>query len=192
MVSIACWLINQFYLHWFFLSGSAGRYRVDFSTLANLQYFAIGGLLGVMFYNRKVCLPAWARVLLVAGGLIAFFGFNTSAASHNTVGCYMTAGLGTALLLVGMFGMRVHRTFNPLRYLGKISYGLYVYHFWILLFVEYAVRDLILRVEPELSVIVAVLTLPLTIVVAHFSYKWFESPFLRLKERFEVVRSRPV
>jgi peptidoglycan/LPS O-acetylase OafA/YrhL len=31
----------------------------------------------------------------------------------------------------------------------------------------------------------------LCIMAAHFSYRYFEMPFLRLKERFEVVHSRP-
>lgn len=191
-VSIACWIISQFSLHWLLLSGAADRYMLAFNTLPNLQYFAIGGLLGVIFFGRKIHLPTWGRALLIAGGFIAFFGFNTTYASHNTVRCFMMGGVGSALLLVGMFGMQVHRIFNPFRYLGKISYGLYVYHFWLLLFVEYAVRDLVLRTEPTLSIIVAIVTLPLTVLVAHFSYKWYESPFLRLKERFEIVRSRPV
>jgi peptidoglycan/LPS O-acetylase OafA/YrhL len=35
-----------------------------------------------------------------------------------------------------------------------------------------------------------IIGLPVTIVLAHFSYRYFEKPFLRLKERFEVVQSR--
>jgi peptidoglycan/LPS O-acetylase OafA/YrhL len=36
------------------------------------------------------------------------------------------------------------------------------------------------------------LGLALTLVMAALSYRFFESPFLRLKERFAFVRSRPV
>jgi peptidoglycan/LPS O-acetylase OafA/YrhL len=32
----------------------------------------------------------------------------------------------------------------------------------------------------------------LTLLMAALSYRFFESPFLRLKERYELVKSRPV
>jgi peptidoglycan/LPS O-acetylase OafA/YrhL len=38
----------------------------------------------------------------------------------------------------------------------------------------------------------SIVGLALTIVLAAASYRWLESPFLRLKERFAHVQSRPV
>jgi peptidoglycan/LPS O-acetylase OafA/YrhL len=35
-------------------------------------------------------------------------------------------------------------------------------------------------------------SLVLTIVLAYASYRWFESPFLRLKQHFTHVESHPV
>jgi peptidoglycan/LPS O-acetylase OafA/YrhL len=37
-----------------------------------------------------------------------------------------------------------------------------------------------------------ILSLGMTIVLALVSYRWVESPFLRLKDRLAVVLSRPV
>jgi peptidoglycan/LPS O-acetylase OafA/YrhL len=34
--------------------------------------------------------------------------------------------------------------------------------------------------------------LGITMLLASLSYRFFESPFLRLKKRFEIVKSRPV
>jgi peptidoglycan/LPS O-acetylase OafA/YrhL len=78
--------------------------------------------------------------------------------------------------------------------LGKISYGLYVYHVLCL----GGSRLLVGRFEacgrlgPLTAELVAMaLALPATIAMAMLSYCYLESPFLRFKKRFTVIRSRP-
>ena len=39
---------------------------------------------------------------------------------------------------------------------------------------------------------IAALALAITMVGAWISYKWLETPFLRLKERFTHIHSRPI
>lgn len=79
-------------------------------------------------------------------------------------------------------GMRIAFDNRALMYVGKISYGIYLYH---LLAINAARRFGPSR-EP---VIVFLLALPIAIGIATASYRWFELPFQRLKRRFEV---RPV
>lgn len=69
---------------------------------------------------------------------------------------------------------------------GSISYGVYLYHIFII--------EIILKLTYELPVEVVNLALyalvfPLAIGVAHLSYRYIEKPFLNLKRRFTVVRS---
>ena len=82
-------------------------------------------------------------------------------------------------------------TFTPpwLRYLGKISYGLYVFHGIALYLGVYLLGGV-----HTLKAFIAYwwIGLALTVAMAAVSYKYFESPFLRLKERFARVKSRPV
>ena len=75
-----------------------------------------------------------------------------------------------------------------LLYLGKISYGLYVLHE----FAHFCAMRLMPASTPLQVVAQSVVGLALTIVLAAASYRWLESPFLRLKERFAHVQSRPV
>ena len=79
---------------------------------------------------------------------------------------------------------------RPLQYLGKISYGLYVYHMGAMFVV-----DSMLTERPGNHHVLwqhIVMSFGLTIAVASVSYAVLEKPFLKLKRRFAFVSSRPV
>lgn len=91
----------------------------------------------------------------------------------------------------------VFRVFNlrPLRWLGRISYGAYVLHDIPHLIYRYlstmivgnlaAGRGLGLHATYVASTfLTAAIALPATMVLAWLSYRFFESPFLNLKERW--------
>jgi peptidoglycan/LPS O-acetylase OafA/YrhL len=69
--------------------------------------------------------------------------------------------------------------FKLIRRVGVISYGMYLYH-------EFVAHIARLVVGPEQSAppfTFFLLTLALTIVVAELSFRFYETPFLRLKDR---------
>jgi peptidoglycan/LPS O-acetylase OafA/YrhL len=77
--------------------------------------------------------------------------------------------------------------YNPrLIYLGRISYGLYVYHGALIMMTialfAWAPGWLQWLVCPTLS-------LGATLAISAASYRWFETPFLRLKARYQYIRS---
>jgi peptidoglycan/LPS O-acetylase OafA/YrhL len=135
-------------------------------------------------------------VLLLGGvaGMISAYALSTLdheltvstwqlAASHS-----MTAAASLAILLAHLGSRNPFLRNASLTYLGKISYGLYVVH-------EFAhmVAKLILPAATPVRVLLqSVVALALTIALAAASYRWLESPFLRMKERFARVQSRPV
>jgi peptidoglycan/LPS O-acetylase OafA/YrhL len=92
-----------------------------------------------------------------------------------------------ASILIAFTGVEMNLPF--LRYLGKISYGLYVYHLLCVRLAEEMLKDVF-----GLAHMVGrlVLSLGLTIIFAGASYTFLETPFLRLKSRFAHVASRPV
>ncbi len=71
---------------------------------------------------------------------------------------------------------------QPMQYLGKISYGLYVYHYPIIWFVG-RIRDLGMP-EPAAQTLTAVIAFPITLLIAAASYHFMEKPILNLKDRF--------
>lgn len=67
----------------------------------------------------------------------------------------------------------------PLRWAGTRSYGMYLYHFPVLSLLRHQVG---VGAGPEWSRMV--LGIVVTFVVTELSFRWLESPFLRLKGRF--------
>lgn len=73
-----------------------------------------------------------------------------------------------------------------MRYLGKISYGMYVYHYAIVWFVA-RLRELNWP-ENINKPLIALLSFGLTLLVASASYRWLEAPLIQLKERYFAHR----
>lgn len=69
-----------------------------------------------------------------------------------------------------------------MRYIGKISYGLYIYHYAVIWFVM-RIRDMGVH-EPLAKPLTLLISAALTFLLAHLSYKYLEKPILDLKERF--------
>jgi peptidoglycan/LPS O-acetylase OafA/YrhL len=143
-----------------------------------------------------------ARALFAAGvlSLVPVFRLpNTDVLGWGLMLTYPLVGIGMSLIL---FSLMRHAATpltdilrgKPLAYLGKISYGLYVYHFALLGLASRICTDL-LRLplyQPANSIMTLTLGLAMTVLSAILSYRLVEKPFLRLKERFSLVVSRPI
>jgi peptidoglycan/LPS O-acetylase OafA/YrhL len=102
---------------------------------------------------------------------------------------YPAAALGSVALLIAVLNEHAMLRKSALVYLGRISYGLYVFHVLGLMISDYTVHDqtaslgrYMLRVSVALAV---------TIGLSAASYCWLETPFLQMKRRFTHVLSRP-
>ncbi|WP_196895403.1 acyltransferase family protein [Aureivirga marina] len=76
---------------------------------------------------------------------------------------------------------------KALNYLGKISYGIYMYHVIFLNFVVF----LFLKLKEKITlgdlttiILINILTFGFTILASHISFKYYESFFLKLKNKF--------
>jgi peptidoglycan/LPS O-acetylase OafA/YrhL len=168
-----------------------------------------GALLAVYLTARTPRLRNWQRYLLIAVGLLFVYLGASWADDVNSlrpvaqlfflpladIGCIviLAACIGISDGVVGPF-LRL----RSLVYLGRISYGLYAYHAMVLwMMSDRATAWLQLHVGRLhhgqlwflLSFEVAALTLIVLISLA--SYHLFESPILRVKERFALIPSRP-
>ena len=114
----------------------------------------------------------------------------SSVPVYDCVIGYPLVAIGSGAILLSVLGMRSRdetRWWKTLLYLGQISYGLYVFHVMIMTMFRRAIAP-----ENGSGVIIfAVASLAMTIVVSALSYKYYETPFLRLKSRFASVPSGP-
>ena len=179
--------ITRYYL----ASGALRPYSVFPNTFAELDSIGVGILCAIALKGSVPVLSTGKRLLLVYVGFTLLLGCGylsrVETPAFVVVG-YPCAVAGCLALFLAVCGMSF--TFRPLIYLGKISYGLYVYHVLALLLVGLALGGK--AGTPARFLVYWFGGLVLTVVLASVSYRWLESPFLRLKEKFAVVKSQPV
>jgi peptidoglycan/LPS O-acetylase OafA/YrhL len=180
--------VYRFVLYFGFGAGERWLY---YAFDARADHLAIGCLLAILLHRRKfvggfavlcghaaspaITLAALAAVLWWVGP------FNTGLA--------MTWGYAVIPVLLGILMVQWIAwsgcwpwkllEWPPMRFIGKISYSLYLYHWlvcWVVLF----------RMPPMHPLARIAIALPGSIAVASMSYYFVELPFLRLKERFRV------
>jgi len=176
----------------------AGRFSVWCNTLCRLDPIALGILVAVGLRGRIPNFSIGTRLAMLLGGtlpvvLIANF-WNLWVPKSlewlpNLLGFPVVAVCCTLILLAAI-GISIKPS-TPLVYLGRISYGLYVYHVLggfitgHFLFRAGVTHFRWLLLERSLA-------LAVTVLLASVSYALLEKPFLNLKKRFELVGSRPV
>jgi peptidoglycan/LPS O-acetylase OafA/YrhL len=160
------------------------------NTLTRLDPIALGIATAVLLRAKRPNFTWGMRLGLLAVGYGLWVG-----AAHFwglTLGYVMigfpAVAAGAWLILISALGSRVAPRW--LRYLGKISYGLYVFHGPALYIAAYFLGGSVHTLKT--FIVYWCLGLTLTFGMAALSYRFFESPFLRLKERYARVRSRPV
>jgi len=75
-------------------------------------------------------------------------------------------------------------TWKPLAYLGKISYGLYVYHLGTIFLIYRLVGPLVKFPPPWPHLTLAVLEFAVTLGLASLSYRFLEKPLLNFKDKY--------
>ena len=78
---------------------------------------------------------------------------------------------------------------NSFSKLGKYTYGMYFYHPTIILLVKIIFDKLDLHYQNHFWVylILIILSLALTVLIAITSYKYYESYFLKLKNKLKII-----
>ncbi len=190
----------------FFFVYSSGVFRFFAETpslavyplpFSHIDAFAFGA------YISRFQIPKAKRQFFILAVLIPVVGFASQYFATGSIGAI--SALGYPLLLpdayqfiwaysllnyffaviiygVAQEGWLTHvLEWRPLRYLGKISYGLYVYHFPIVWFAG-RIADLDIT-PPLLQPLTALIAFAGTVLIASMSFQFMERPITNLKDR---------
>jgi peptidoglycan/LPS O-acetylase OafA/YrhL len=174
---------------------------VDRMTHTTLDGLAAGCLLACLYHSRPQVLRAlsrrrwpyllgWALLLFLVWAWLHSMPFYPVL--PDTEYYRFTLGtLATATIVACIVGReepsRPILVSRPFTYIGKVSYGMYILHPIVLGFVA-ALAERLDLLHGAGYLLVIVVYLGAVISVASISFKFFESPILRFKERFARVR----
>lgn len=168
----------------------------------HMDAFALGA------YISRFSLPKAKEQFFLLFALLPLTGFTAQFLATGDIGAISSLGYPHLLpnayqfiwgytflnyfCAVIIYSVVKHGLFNrflewsPLRYLGKISYGLYVYHLPIVWF-AIRVRDFGVE-DPFAKPVIALTSFLGTLLVASLSYRYLEKPLLNLKDRFFALQ----
>jgi len=148
-------------------------------------YFSFGGLCSILSNHsvfqiliKKLRYPV--LIIFIIYFTSSIFSNNLNSPFYNLLS-FILFGLVVSILAVKPIKVLQNKTMN---YLGKISYGIYMYHAIIMQLVGLIYLKVISKLgySETLDIIIINLSIIiLTIIISHFSYKYYESYFLNLK-----------
>ena len=183
--------------------GFSGQWTNSF---VQFQFFAAGILCSVYLNGKQPQSNIFTRLLMFILGvgcwMIASIVCEINAdAPHlatmvQSVSGWILILIGVMLMFFSLLGISSKYLPNPLIYLGRISFGMYIVHITIYWVIYRIFKDELVLVSDKMGLanwkneLGLVLAFMITVSFATLSYHFFEKPFLKLKNRFTLVPSR--
>ncbi len=161
-------------------------------TFSQMDLLAIGGLLAIYHFYKpiKVNIPVVVYFLLLIGFLILL-----SLVDSKDYSSIYFASVKKYVFTIPLLFLFVFFVFNNnpafdkikniklLNYFGKISYGIYLYNAFLI--------DLLDRFTwlQQHYAVKLLLDITITLVIASISYEIFEKQFLKLKKKFQIIKT---
>jgi len=185
---------------------------VWFNSFVQFECFAAGILLCLILHGRLPRIKVWQRIALIVISFIcwfyACFGLGSrfgnigerNPGSWALIFGYALATLGCVLLLVAFLGVTPKLLPRWAIYLGRISFGLYIYQGYVIYLTDHVIiryvatlkNPVIDSLKGPIFLLNTGLILGLTVLIAALSYRFFETPFLKMKKRHSVIESLPI
>lgn len=195
-------IASKFILHYIELHGNQDfnhNNPLYFFTLCRLDNFGLGALAAYIYFTkplyRKVGKLITNKIVQVAVVVFTFLYITHIIPEGKFINTYFFSTVPSILFAYIIMAASTGDFFvslenKPLKLLGKYSYGIYVFHAVIselilVAFMKYMPANTILNYE----ILYPVSCVVTTAVVAGLSYEIYEKPFMKLKQRFTVVKN---
>lgn len=181
-----------FVMRAFLVANGAHHYLFYYNTFVRLDSLAAGALVALWLNGKAPSLSTEQRALIAILALATMVaGVRLMLVSEGPIWMelltYPLWTLASAAILLATLQPEGEATgfltWTPVVYLGRISYGLYVVHFFVIVLV---VSLGFCHAGTPLHGLYSLLG---TIALAALSYQFLEKPFLRWKDHFAVVAS---
>ncbi len=158
----------------------AENYNLWFKSLTHIESLGWGAILALKGIDVKPRPVLWvAGPALVVLGALMVGPIHSSPTPSGAFG-YTLASMGAVALIINAREVNSLLSHPWLVFVGKISFGCYIYHLIILM---------ILNKGTTQSWQTFALGIPLTLGVSYFSHRFYESRFIRLKRKLQRVES---
>jgi peptidoglycan/LPS O-acetylase OafA/YrhL len=171
------------------------------NTIYHVDPIALGVIGAALVQANRLKISTPLRIIILLAGLMAtpmyFFWHGYQPFFHGEdLAVYPISSLSCLLIIMSVHDLKAlpwdGQFMKGWAYLGRISYGLYVFH---MLAIAWVVRQLYdgnpAGVLSGIKLGLFGFALALTIILAWASYAFWESPFLKLKKRFTYIASSP-
>ncbi len=157
------------------LLGSCAALFLSWNLLPQKQWFL--KFLKIASIAAAALLFYWIMTVRITDGFFYYGGFTLAAVCVDAI--------ILALLISPPKIMRRFFEWSVLVWIGRLSYGIYLWHKLVYVILDKSLLPLAVRSE-TLRTMVLPLTIKIgvSLVVASISFYFFEKPFLRLKKRF--------
>ncbi|MBT8267065.1 MAG: acyltransferase [Bacteroidia bacterium] len=157
-----------------------------------MEFFFIffGGLIAILEEEKQLEFLKRFKVIPLAITILVVLYFFTSIFDFKTLwvyNLYITVLFGLFIHAISINNHNVAIRNKKMIYYGEISYGLYLYHIIVINLIVFIFSKLQANFQMHdwiTIILMHVLSLGLTIFVSHISFKYFETYFLNLKEKF--------
>ncbi|GEC79210.1 acyltransferase family protein [Flavobacterium aquatile] len=166
---------------------------VTFFNYTRFGCLAIGALGAYLYFNKSSKLKYWftkKTVEICAWILLLIVAINkfhiTSLIDHELI------AMGTLVLIINQINnpkRLISLEYKLFDYLGKISFGLYVYNPLIIYLMAFVINPMGIKNDLVKKAVIYILVVGAIIIVSHISYHYFEKRFLKIKYKYTTIKS---
>jgi len=163
----------------------------NFFTYFKINCMAIGGLFAWLYYNNKQfflkilyhkAMQGIALIVGLGGWLVGFHVPFLNDEFYAILFAIIILNTATNESKLLSFDYKITN------YLGKISYGIYVYH-WVIIYSTMSVFWSLKEQNVWFNIAVYSISFLGTVAISHLSYFYFEIWFLKFKDRFAKIKT---